>query len=291
MVIHYLLSSFYFFQVFLLSNHQRYRWQCQKEMPKIFISTWREQCLPHDLYRLLHFSPGAFRISHQKGGWVMMTKHIKNRNDHDNCHIIFYLFKKSRRWRKKSKVARNFHHHHATPPQKNNPSGKFNFEKKFKKNDDIVWKLRFPNFPRWGWTHFYTWIYFTFKKAAIQSNPFFLNLIFQPSLLRWSGIPFRQLHVVHNPPWFISLGSIYILRCGWGPPWPSVKCYGSTTVQAPPTLCRVSVASSIAKVDRLIPKPIFFSFSFSTRNQKKNLLHVVIMVQAKFPPPHYLLKK
>jgi hypothetical protein len=25
MVIHYLLSSFYFFQVFLLSNHQRYR--------------------------------------------------------------------------------------------------------------------------------------------------------------------------------------------------------------------------------------------------------------------------
>jgi hypothetical protein len=101
------------------------------------------------------------------------------------------------------------------------------------------------------------------KAAMIQSNPFFLlNLILQPSLLRWSGIPFRQLHVVHNPPWFIfSLGSIYILRCGWGPPWPSVKCYGSsTTVQAPPTLCRVSVASSIAKVDRLIPKPIFLVF-------------------------------
>jgi hypothetical protein len=154
MVIHYLLSSFYFFQVFLLSNHQRYRWQCQKEMPKnIHISTWREQCLPHDLYRLLHFAPGAFRISHQKGGWVMMTKHIKNRNDHDNCHIIFYLFKKSRRWRKKSKVARNFHHHHATPPQKNNPSGKFNFEKKIKKWRHRV-KIAFSQFSALGMNPF-----------------------------------------------------------------------------------------------------------------------------------------
>lgn len=125
----------------------------------------------------------------------------------------------------------------------------------------------------------------------IQSNPFFLlNLILQPSLLRWSGIPFRQLHVVHNPLWFIfSLGSIYILRCGWGPPWPSVKCYGSsTTTSTSYSLPRLGCVK-YSEGRPAHSETNFFSFSFSTR--KKNLLHVVIMVQAKFPPPHHLLKK
>jgi hypothetical protein len=153
---------------------------------------------------------------------------------------------------------------------KNNPSGKFNF-KKIKMTTSCE-NCVFPIYRAGDEPIFIPEYISLLKKAAIQSNPFFLNLILQPSLLRWSGIPFRQLHVVHNPPWFIfSLGSIYILRCGWGPPWPSVKCYGSTTVQAPPTLCRVSVASSIAKVDRLIPKPIFLVFLSQLEKKKKSL--------------------
>ncbi len=175
---------------------------------------------------------------------------------------------------------------------KNNPSGKFNF-KKIKMTTSCE-NCVFPIFRAGDEPIFIPEYISLLKKAAmIQSNPFFLlNLILQPSLLRWSGIPFRQLHVVHNPPWFIfSLGSIYILRCGWGPPWPSVKCYGSsTTTSTSYSLPRLGCVK-YSEGRPAHSETNFFSFSLSTRNNKKICCMLSLWYKPNSPPPHHLLKK